>query len=107
MKVRAEADDWTPNGRKILSPENLTVIRNTLENEGPIIVEHWFYRGSRSPDRLVFDDFDNFVEYVQSKSAIGDAFHVWNYASVCKDENEIAAGKFPDDDDCVPRKGTY
>jgi len=46
MKVRAEADDWTPNRQKILSPENLAIVRKTLEDEGPIIVEHWFYRGA-------------------------------------------------------------
>jgi hypothetical protein len=107
MKVRAEADDWTPNGQKILSPENLAIVRKTLEDKGPIIVEHRFYRGARSPERLVFDDFDAFVEYVQSEAVIGDAFHVWSFASVCRDENEIAGGKFPDDDGCVPRKGAY
>ena len=107
MKVRVESDDWTPNGRKILSPENLSTIRNTLDDEGPIIVEHWFYYGSRAPDRLVFDDYDDFVEYVKTKSAIGDAFHVWSYASMCKDDNSIANGKFPDVDGCVPLKGAY
>ena|SRR5258708_7092768 len=106
MNDRYEPDDWTPDGRKILSSENLAVIRKTLE-VGPIIVEHWLYRGARGPDRFVFDDFDAFVEYVQSKSSIGDAFHVWDYAAVCMDKNEIAAGKFPDDDGCVPRKGAY
>ena len=107
MNVRVETDNWTPNGQKILSPENLAIIRKTLENDGPIIVEHWFYRGSRSPSRLVFDDFDAFVDYVQTESAIGDAFHVWSYASLCRDENEIAAGKFPDGDGRVPTKGAY
>ena len=107
MKVRIETDEWTSDGGKILSPENLASIRETLENEGPIIVEHWFYYGSRAPDRFIFDDFDDFVEYVQTKSRIGDAFHVWSFASVCKDGNEIARGKFPDDDGCVPRKGAY
>jgi hypothetical protein len=107
MKVRVETDDWTPDGRKILSAENLAIIRKTLEDEGPIIVEHWFYRGSRAPDRLIFDDFDLFVQHLQTNSAIGDAFHVWSYVSVCKNENEIASGKFPDDDGCVPRKGAY
>jgi hypothetical protein len=107
MKARCEADEWSPDGRKILSAENLEAIRKTLEDEGPIIVEHWHYHGSRSPDRLVFDGLDEFIEYVQGKAGVGDAFHVWSFAAVCKDENEIAGGKFPDEDGCVPRKGSY
>lgn len=107
MKVRCDTDEWTPDGRKILSVENLEIIGRTLEEEGSIIVEHWFYRGSRSPNRLIFDDFDAFTGYAQSNARIGDAFHVWSFASVCRDENELTSGKYPDDDGCVPRGGAY
>ncbi len=107
MRIRPEKDDWRPDGRKILSSENLEIIRKTLDDEGPIIVEHWYYYGSQAPDRFVFEDLDEFVSYVQNSSRIGDAYHVWSFASVCKDENEIAWGKFPDEDGCVPRKGSY
>lgn len=107
MKVRCEADEWTADGLKILSADNLTIIRKTLEDKGPIILEHWFYRGSSSPERFIFEDIDTFVEYVQSKSRIGDAFYVWSFASVCKHEKAIASGKFPDEDGCIPRKGPY
>jgi len=41
MKVRCEADEWSPDGRKILSANNLEIIRKTLEDEGTIILEHW------------------------------------------------------------------
>jgi hypothetical protein len=107
MKVRVEEDEWSPDGRKILSDENLAVIRQTLEDVGPIVVEHWHYYGSRAPDRLVFDDFDDFVEYVRGGARIGDDFRVWSFAAVCRDDNELAGGKFPDEDGCVPRKGAY
>jgi hypothetical protein len=70
MKVRVEADEWSPDGRKILSAENIEAIRKALEDEGPIIVEHWHYYGSRSPDRFVFDDLDDFMEYVQGKARL-------------------------------------
>jgi hypothetical protein len=79
MKIRYEPDEWTPDGQKILSDENLEIIRKTLEDEGPIIVEHRFYRGSRSPDRFVFEDLDEFVEYVNSKARPGDAFYIWSF----------------------------
>jgi hypothetical protein len=36
MKVRAEVDDWRADGPKILSPQNLEIIRNTLENEAQL-----------------------------------------------------------------------
>lgn len=107
MKVRCDTDEWTPHGRKILSAENLEVIRKTLEDEGPIILEHWHYRGARSPDRFIFDELNAFIEYVQNNAQIGDAFHIWSFATVCKDENTIAGGKFPDEDGCVPRGGAY
>jgi hypothetical protein len=107
MKVRVEADEWTPDGRKILSAENVAAIRKTLEDEGPIILEHWHYRGACSPDRCVFDDFDDFLGYVKGQARIGDAFHIWSYAAVCRNDNEIAGGKLPDEDGCVPRKGAY
>ena len=107
MRIRPESDDWRPDGKKILSPENLAVIERTLEDEGPIILEHWHYYGSRAPDRFIFADMDEFIAYVETKSVIGDAYHVWSFAAVCRDDNEIAHGKFPDEDGCVPRKGAY
>jgi hypothetical protein len=109
MRIRwqVEADEWTTDGRKINSPENLELIRKTLEDEGPIIVEHWFYYGSSAPDRFVFDDYDEFVEYLEGKAWAGDAIHVWSFAAVCKDENELASGKCPDDSGRVPKRGAY
>ena len=106
-RIRPESDDWRPDGKKILSAENLAVIERTLEDHGPIIVEHWHYRGARAPDRIIFDDIDEFIAYVETKSVIGDAFHVWSFAEVCRDENEIANGKVPDAEGCVPTKGAY
>jgi hypothetical protein len=107
MSVRCEADEWTPDGRKILTDENLKAIRATLEDEGPIIVEHWFYRGSRSPKRLVFEAVEDFLGYVENHARPGDAFHVWSYAAVCRDDNELVSGKYPDEKGEVPRKGAY
>jgi len=107
MKIRYEPDEWTPDGKKILSAENLEIIRKTLEDEGPIIVEHRFYRGSRSPDRFVFEDVDDFVEYVNGKARPGDAFYIWSFYLICTDDSIIAQGKYPDDNGCVPNKGAY
>jgi endo-alpha-1,4-polygalactosaminidase (GH114 family) len=104
---RIESDDWTVNGPNIMDPEKLERIRRTLEQIGPIIVEHWFYYGSRAPKRLVFDDYEEFLEYLQTKARAGDTIHVWDYAHVCRDENELTSGKCPDHNGQVPLKGAY
>lgn len=77
---RHEGDGWSPDGKKINSPENLQAIQACLENEGPIIVEHWHYRGSRSPDRFVFDYYEAFVEYLDENCFAGDSLHVWSFS---------------------------
>lgn len=106
VRYRVESDGWTSEGRKITTKENLEAICQASE-QAPIIVEHWFYRASSSPDRFVFEDFDTFMNYLNSKACAGDAIYVWNYSEVCKDDNTVAYGKCPDDDGCVPRKGAY
>lgn len=103
---QVESDEWTVGGRNITSPESLEIVRQTLE-EAPIIMEHWFFYGSSSPDRLVFDDFDNFIEYLNTKAFAGDAIHIWNFSEVCKDDNTITNGKCPAEDGRIPKKGAY
>ena len=104
---RSESDEWSATGKKIDSSENLELIRKVLKDEGPIVVEHWYYRGATAPDRHVFEDFDEFVKYLNQKTAAGDAIHVWNFSRVCTNENELASGKCPDENGEVPRRGAY
>jgi hypothetical protein len=78
-----------------------------LEEVGPVIVEHWFYYGSRSPDRLVFEDYDEFLEYLRANAKPGDALHVWEFPRVCRDDNTLAHGKYPDAEGRVPKGGAY
>jgi hypothetical protein len=106
MAFRLEEDRWTAQGRSILSAERLEAIRRCLENS-PIIVEHWYYRAGRSPVRMIFDDMENFEHYLSEQARPGDAFHVWEFSSLCRDENALTDGKFPDDDGCVPERGAY
>lgn len=63
-----DGNDWSAEGRNILSPERMAAIRKALEEKGPVIVEHWFYYGSRSPHRLVFEAYDDVVEYLKTKA---------------------------------------
>jgi hypothetical protein len=109
MKTRFRSDDdgWTTDGRKITAPEALDSIRRCLEEQGPIIVEHWFYRGSCAPHRSVFNDVEAFTEYLDAHASAGDSIHIWSFAAVCRDTNELASGKCPDDDGLVPLRGAY
>jgi hypothetical protein len=104
---RHEADRWTTEGPKIDAPENLEAVRRVLEEQGPVIVEHWHYRGSRAPDRLVFDEYEEFARYLEQQCVAGDAVHVWDYAALCRDDNHLVYGKCPDENGQVPRGGAY
>lgn len=102
-----DGNGWSAEGQNILSPDRLAAIRKVLEDKGPVILEHWFYYGSRSPDRIVFDDYDRLVEYLGTKVGAGDALHVWDYADVCRDDNRLTNGKYPDAQGRVPARGAY
>jgi hypothetical protein len=106
MSIRAEEDQWSIEGRKILDPSKLATIRDGLERS-PVIVEHWFYRLGRSPRRVIFDDFEDFEQYLRDEAGPGDAFHVWEFASLCRDENTLVNGKYPDSEGRVPETGAY
>ena len=106
MTLRLPKDNWVPHGRRIDAIENLDAVRQCLER-GPVIVEHWFYYGARSPARLVFEDFEAYMEYINSHAKPGDAIHVWDFSAACRDDNAIASGKRPDSDGCTPLGGAY
>jgi len=91
----------------LLVPDNLSKILDTLENVGPVIVEHRIYHGSRAPERFVFDDSEALLAYLKDKTKAGDAIWVWSFGDLCKDDNAIAVGKIPDSNGEVPAGGTY
>jgi hypothetical protein len=106
-RFRSDEDGWSADGRKITSPETLDAIRRCLGDEGPIIVEHWFYRGSCAPDRAVFSDIEEFLAYLDAHASAGDAIHVWSFAAVCRADNGLVSGKCPDENGLVPTHGAY
>jgi hypothetical protein len=104
--VRHEPDGWSTEGEKITADATLARIRAAAD-DGGIIVQHWFYRGARSPDLLAFDDFESFEEYVKHQADPGDAFDIWSFIAVCAQDRRLAWGKFPDEDGSVPARGAY
>ncbi len=105
--LRNESHQWSTDGEKITAPATLEVIKKAIETTGPILVEHWFFYGSRSPHRVVVDDFDQFIDYLKKEAHAGDAIYVWDLHPLLREENELAHGKCPAEDGAVPRKGAY
>ena len=105
MSWIVESDEWG-TGSSIVAAETLARIQAVLA-ESPIIVEHRFYRGASAPDRVVFDEYEDFTEYVERTSRPGDSYRVWRYNELCRDDNPVARGKIPDDRGRVPKKGPY
>jgi hypothetical protein len=103
---RSEADGWSESGSKISAPENLEAIRQELER-GPIVVEHWHYRGSSAPSRQVFAEYDAFILYLEEHAYAGDAFDVWSWEDLCRPERRLVEGKCPAEDGKVPSGGAY
>lgn len=103
---RYEADNWTTAGFKITSAEGIAAIAATL-NRGPIIVQHWFYRGSSSPYVLTMETLAEFTEYVKTKTSAGDILSIWSFVEVCTKDNYVVQGKVPDLDGTTPEGGAY
>ena len=91
----------------ILSSQNLEAIRKELDDEGPVIVEHWIYYGGCSPNHYLFYDFDDFVKYLKANVKPGDAIDVWSFHNVCNPDNALTRAKYPDKNGHTPLGGAY
>jgi hypothetical protein len=103
MSWIVEADGWG-EGPNVLSDTMLETIERALD-ETPLIVEHRFYRGSRAPDRRIFDGFEDLKAYLVASTAPGDSIWLWRYDRMCRGDNALATGKIPDERGRVPRGG--
>jgi hypothetical protein len=106
-RFRSQDDEWVAEGSIITSPDNLKIIQKIIEEEGPIIVQHWFYRGASAPEYNVFDDYETLLNYLDKEAYAGDAIDVWSVFQICKPEDRRVEGKCPDDNGLIPRKGAY
>jgi hypothetical protein len=99
-------DDWSEAGPNILTPESLSKVRDILERE-PIIVEHRLYRASSAPLRLIFDEYEDFLQHLKSRARPGDRILIWGYSSLCRDDNIAVDAKYPDDAGRTPCGDAY
>jgi hypothetical protein len=100
-------DEWTPVGPKINDSAQLARIRQELEQRGAILLKHWHYCGARSPSHVAFDEFEDFMSYMTHNAHPGDAFDVWPVSVLCSGIGTLAAGKYPDAQGCIPKRGAY
>lgn len=103
---RYEPDNWTVNGFKITSQEGIGAIQGVVK-KGPIIVQHWFYRGASSPFVIAMETLDEFTDYVKTKTSAGDILSIWSFSEVCTKDNYVVQGKVPDLDGTTPEGGAY
>jgi hypothetical protein len=104
---RNDAHNWGTHGNKITSQESLAKIRYVLDKVGSIIVEHWVYCGSQAPRRLVFDDYEDFIEYLKANARAGDIISIWSMHELLNEKNQLVSGKCPAEDGSVPEGGAY
>jgi hypothetical protein len=107
MMEFAPPEEWVPNLWRFDTPEQLARLQKELDTTGPIILQHWFYNGASSPDRCVFEDFENLMEYLSTSVRPGDSLEAWSFAALCRDDNTLADGKWPNADGCTPKNGAY
>jgi hypothetical protein len=56
---------------------------------------------------MVFDTYEDFTEFLRTRTSGGDAVDVWSMEDLCMPENRLAEGKVPDEAGCVPEGGAY
>ena len=97
---------WGNEAPNVLAPERLAAIRRAFQGSS-VMVEHRFLFGGRRPDSIVFDDYDDFDEYLRTKVNPGDDLWFWRYNDLCWDGNAVTHGKYPNAEGEVPTGGAY
>jgi hypothetical protein len=106
MSAPQERTGWSINGSSIASPECLEAIEHAFEGSS-LIVEHHFYFGGRAPSASVIEDFEDFMEYLRTTVRPGDLIWCWRYNDLCRDDNSVTHGEYPDEHGLVPDGGAY
>jgi hypothetical protein len=100
-----DSDEWGP-WPIALGPDKVATIRAALEKSA-LIVEHRHYRGGKSPDHLLFYDFESLEEYLRVQTRPGDSIWCWRLEDLLRDDNALTWGKIPDQAGEVPKRGAY
>jgi len=102
------ADEWVSNGRK-LTETDLKLVQAVLENEGPVLVKHWFYGGSSGPKCIAFQSIEPLRDYLNTSASAGDAITIWSIEKLIENQrmNTVVSCKCANERGEVPRRGAY
>ncbi len=106
-KLSSNNDEWSMSNSAISEESILNKVKNTFEEGKLLVAEHWYYRGSRSPNRLVFDDYNAFEDYLKTNAYAGDSIHVFDITESLLDGKQFVYGKCPNESGETPTKGAY
>ena len=98
---------WIKDGLNTLNSEKLSTLQRIMASESALIVEHRFFRGSRSPHRFICEDPEELAVYLHSSARPGDAFFFWRIEQLCSEANIVARAKMPNADGEIPEGGAY
>ena len=90
----------------LFAPEIVARIQQAFVGSS-LIVAHRFLFGGRAPECRVFDDYEDFMDYVAEFVRDGDALEFWRYNDVCREDNAVLYAKKPDADGNVFQGGAY
>ncbi|HEY1812577.1 MAG TPA: hypothetical protein VGG74_09550 [Kofleriaceae bacterium] len=102
----ATGDEWSTDGDRV-DAQLVQRLREMIERESTVVVEHRFYRGARAPHRFVCNDIAELERYLSCGVTPGDSFYFWHFERCCRDDNVLERGKMPDEHRRVPKRGAY
>ncbi len=101
------ADNWQEGLPAISEESRIQPIKEAFARERLLLIEHWFYRGGSAPNRIVFDDFEMFEDYLKERCSAGDSIHVFDITEALKEGQQLTHGKCPNGRGEVPKGGAY
>ena len=105
---RYEPDNWSGDGEIFTSRSKMDRLQAYLEQGKVLVAEHWHYRGARAPNRLLIEEVDDFIEYLEKEAIAGDIIEVFDLSEVWRNKGDaVLSGKCPDENGEVPEKGAY
>ena len=105
---RYEPDDWRKSEDGVFgSDQNLAHLEKEISKGKFLVCEHWHYRGASCPTRLLIEDFDEFIEYLENNAIAGDIIEVYDLSEVWNVKESIMSGKCPDELGEIPKGGAY
>ena len=99
-------ENWISGFENLYAPEVQVRIRDILERHF-LIVEHWKLNAGSAPNKVVFDDYADFVRYLHEETRPGDNLWCWDWGQLLTSENAALHGKVPNNRGHGHRGGAY